>query len=1297
MTTRIALISFALLSFLGLSAQQDIVLRGVVIEQNSLYNTGQKRYLEGVNIKAAKATATSSDSEGRFELVFADQPLGNEVAIDVDKLGYELVNYQELESATVIGRTEPLTVVMCKEGSLYESQVAYYEIAINAVRRTYESKVKKLSTDGASQREVIEELEKSYQINIQSAEEALQLVEKNFNDMERYILNLSREFAISNLDDASELYRAAFAAFTGGNISEAIQLLETDDVEDRLQKSLDQLGQSKRVKADIEISIKERGKQLKQDVEQAILLAQLLNIDGQFEKAEANYLLALKYDPNNYEALDDYGDFLANVGRSREAIQFFEKALQLNEDEKQYGLLLSTIGICQIQLHEFDAAINNLRKSLEIARKELEVDDPWFNDVNRESYILSLVNLGTALFSKGDFTEAEKLLVEAHQSLATIEVDNEDQGLFNDLEMLTNFILGTLYYDLGDHKKALNSFTEVLNKFEIKEIDSNSSAFSQSRPESIYTFLASSKYNMGDVEGAQEDIQKAIALAEDKSKKNPLIGDPALATARRTYGKMLWEIGEFNQAKEELTAAVEINRKYVEIEPSTHEPYLAETLSDLGNFHLFRNQPGEALIYYNESQELYQKYLSENTRRYQINYLRNEGNIGVAYERLNMPEKAREKYFKALELEDYYEDVTYNTAKYDIAFANGTLGAHLFYQQDYPHAEQYLLKAVNNYELIDDLEGSEKQLELAFYYYLLANCITDTSEILSYLQKSLKEYEPHLNPLPEAYRSQYADLLYRLGTYYSATNQYQEAIPHLEEAHELIDILSKEFSDYPKEKLAIAKIDLGSTYFYNGGPTEPKTLLAEGIALYNELPAINNDIFQLQFLNGCQILGDIYLSVEENYEVVNLLLDKLPLVNSLSSLQYPATPFIEARIKRTLGQAYFGLQLYQQSKPLLEAALAFYEQFLPNLDPISKVEYAHVNKTMGALWAMEKEFTAAEKAHSTSLEIYKEFQAYNPSFYSAQVANMQSSLGMLNAWSFGNPEKAIQFLELALETYNTIPGNFFDQQIAGIHNNLGLVYGSIYELSKAEKHLDAAFSERTKWVGQNPSKLFNIRAKYGFDLLNFYSSASEHRKSLSYRSKALGVIEKLENLTQDPYLILPYKPQIIEQLNQNRIFFTSINKAILAQLAEVGRLEQLAFKVENSKEKLDYCEEILAIFAQPEFNVLTNSILTSRIANNYGSAAWAAILNREFVKAEQYARIGLIKSPYASWINTNLALSYLFQDKLEDAKNIYRTYKDSPIDHLQSFRDVFLKDLSDLEEKGIVHAEFATIRAILNQ
>lgn len=91
---------------------EKAVLRGLVVLQNS---NGQS--VSGAQISAFDANAQTSDSSGRFELVFAaNKKAGDKVVLSVQKQGLEVVNRKELDVIIPANPDDVVKIVMCIPG-----------------------------------------------------------------------------------------------------------------------------------------------------------------------------------------------------------------------------------------------------------------------------------------------------------------------------------------------------------------------------------------------------------------------------------------------------------------------------------------------------------------------------------------------------------------------------------------------------------------------------------------------------------------------------------------------------------------------------------------------------------------------------------------------------------------------------------------------------------------------------------------------------------------------------------------------------------------------------------------------------------------------------------------------------------------------------------------------------------------------------------------------------------------------------------------------------------------------------
>jgi len=103
------------------------------------------------------------------------------------------------------------------------------------------------------------------------------------------------------------------------------------------------------------------------------------------------------------------------------------------------------------------------------------------------------------------------------------------------------------------------------------------------------------------------------------------------------------------------------------------------------------------------------------------------------------------------------------------------------------------------------------------------------------------------------------------------------------------------------------------------------------------------------------------------------------------------------------------------------------------------------------------------------------------------------------------------------------------------------------------------------------------------------------------------------------------------------------------------------------------------------------------ITSSCSNFSWYLIEARLFENALQAAQIAKEADSTYLQTYTNLALSYILTDQFEYAKEIYLEWKDKPYERqgFNTFKDVFLKDLEDLELDGITHPDFNKVRELL--
>lgn len=375
----------ALLVSFHINAQEDITLSGLVVEQNSKFNTGKVNYLKNAEIKSVGATPRLSDVNGKFTLIFTDKPFGKTVRVYAEKNGYELVNREELNATAVIGRKTPLKIVFCKQGQLFENQVTYYNIAKDAAIASYEKQIAILEGEGEEKNQLIKQLETQFNQKITNKYQANQLLKKQLETTKQQAKDLADKWVTTNLDDQSETYQRAFRAFLAKDIDKALMILDSVDLAQRLESITIENKKDSALIQEKLVNIEKRFSQVKTDIDQYLFKARLHTHKRDFSetiKLYENILpvvrqLAEQY-PESFSSelgrvLNDFGQFLVDKNATK-ARTYLEESLSIyrklaNNEPHKYN-----INVCKIAINLGMLYKTELEKTSDIKLKSIGID-----------------------------------------------------------------------------------------------------------------------------------------------------------------------------------------------------------------------------------------------------------------------------------------------------------------------------------------------------------------------------------------------------------------------------------------------------------------------------------------------------------------------------------------------------------------------------------------------------------------------------------------------------------------------------------------------------------------------------------------------------------------------------------------------------------------------------------------------------------------------------------------------------------------------------------------------------------
>ena len=150
-----------------------------------------------------------------------------------------------------------------------------------------------------------------------------------------------------------------------------------------------------------------------------------------FDYAEDEFQIALKLQPNDFEIIFEYGNFLYSTSKNTEAEKYYTEALEI---EPENILALTFMALNKLVLNQLDEAKEYIMKAFHIN--------------HHHEYIQYCA--GRILYARKEYEEAKRFLIKA----VAQNPDSETQNM-----------LGLTYYELGDVNQAKTIFEHLHSKF----------------------------------------------------------------------------------------------------------------------------------------------------------------------------------------------------------------------------------------------------------------------------------------------------------------------------------------------------------------------------------------------------------------------------------------------------------------------------------------------------------------------------------------------------------------------------------------------------------------------------------------------------------------------------------------------------------------------------------------------------------------------------------------------------------------------------------------------------------------
>ncbi len=194
-----------------------------------------------------------------------------------------------------------------------------------------------------------------------------------------------------------------------------------------------------------------------------------------FDWADDEFKTAMKLQPNDFEIIFEYGNFLYSISKNNEAERYYTEALEI---EPENILALTFMALNKLVLNQLDDAKEYIMKALKVE--------------HHHEYVLFCA--GRIMYARKEFEEAKRYLIKAVEQNPDIETQNT---------------LALTYYELGEYQQAISIFNNLLTK----------------HPENISILMSLAKCYEGlkDNDTALEYLDKVVNILPEDEEAHEMI------------------------------------------------------------------------------------------------------------------------------------------------------------------------------------------------------------------------------------------------------------------------------------------------------------------------------------------------------------------------------------------------------------------------------------------------------------------------------------------------------------------------------------------------------------------------------------------------------------------------------------------------------------------------------------------------------------------------------------------------------------------------------------------------------
>lgn len=576
---------------------------------------------------------------------------------------------------------------------------------------------------------------------------------------------------------------------------------------------------------------------------------------------------------------------------------------------------------------------------------------------------------------------------------------------------------------------------------------------------------------------------------------------------------------------------------------------------------------------------------------------------------------------------------------------------------EWEEASKYLKRIADKVNTYNDV----------FAYAYFCQNQNNHQEAIDYYNRAIQLIDEDKDKNSWNYQHKRAILLNNLAVLYNDTRRYTESEAMYQEALEIRRRLAQDNPKAYEPNLAMTLNNLGILYKNTQRYTESEPMYLKALEIYRRLAQDNPQAYEPSLATTLNNLASLYSNTQRLSESEAMYLEALEIRKRLAKDNPQTYEPDVAKTLYNLANLYKSTQRYTESEAMYIEALEILRRLATANPQAHEPDLTNTLNNFASLYQDTQRYTESEAMCLEALEIRRRLAKDNPQAYEPDVAQTLNNLAILYQDAQRYTESEAMHLE-ALETYRHLTQDnpqTYEPSLATALNNLANLYSDTQRLTESEAMYLEALEIRRPLAMDNPQAYEPDLAATLYNIGLLYIQQEQYFKAISDFEESLAIYRTLK-ISKPSY----------GDLYQYSLYW----------------LTQLYPTTDNHARHYEINEEWLPILK--EYYQEDAESYRENYVNALGSQSFQCIFVSQYEKSEQYAREALAIDSSQHWINTNLAASLLLQDKYDEAKIIYRQYKDE-------LKDSFLQDLNDFETAGVIpkerKADLERIRQMLNE